>query len=120
MKANTTGLSSHALSQHQIDVNKAPEPSSNDQLLITSFFETIKHDTLHALCARLCAKDGLPFFTVANSDDIKRWINKDNLGKTPESHHTVQKHVLQFADEVKSLYKTQIEKAKSTIGCLSI
>ena len=120
--ANTTGLKSHALTKHGVDVDKLSSviEATKDQPPITNYLQIIKQDTLPALCARLCVKDGFPFSAVATSDDIQRWISSDKIGKTPQTHHTVRRHVMAFAEDAKKAYKIAIKSAKQSDGLLAI
>ena len=115
----TSGMRSHLKSQHQINIDEV-QLATTDQPAITTFFSNVSKDTIEALCARLCAKDGISFNAIANSADIKRWIGRDGMGNAPNYHGTVRNHVLKFAEQVKSSFKAAIQTAKASSGALSI
>lgn len=115
-------MRAHAKSRHQINLDEAQavRPAPANQPPITTLFSTVRKDTIEALCARLCAKDGISFRTIASSADIKRWIERDSVGIPPNYHGTVRNYVMKFAEQVKNSYKVAIQNAKALSGSLSI
>src|SRR5699024_8136164 len=95
---STSGLKSHLKTAHSLDVQLGKSSTENlnsSQTQITTFFPVVEANTLNAVLARLCAKDGLSFFTLANSEDLRRGIARLNLGAIPASPNTIRKLVLE-------------------------
>lgn len=117
---STSGLANH-LKKHKIDV-KLGQPNQstdqNDQVQITKYFQSANQDTMEALISRLCVKDGIAFRTIAHSEDLQSLI-KLRFKSTPTSPNTVRKCVISYANNIKELYKVQLQKSLSEVGLLS-
>jgi hypothetical protein len=62
--------------------------------------------------ARMVALDGLSFLVLANSRDIRDGLLALKYPSVPSSPTTIKQHVLEYADEVRSLCKTEIKGLK--------
>jgi len=112
---STSGQKAH-LKMHNIDLDKLPineEQSSTSTALtkptqskITTYFPVVKHDTLIAFLAKLAARRGIPFSTIASEE--MTMLLKCKFKSVPTSDKTVAKYVQQFATEVKSFFKYQL------------
>ena len=120
LSPNTSGMKFHAISFHQIKISLGQTLHNIDQQpTMKNYFPSIEKDSLKNLLSRLCAKDGLPFSILASSEDIRKGMAK--LGfDLPKSTETIRKHILEFADDVKQLYKLEITKEVKEIGFMSI
>lgn len=121
---STSGQKNH-LKSHEIDLDQISsnadqhlQSTSSSQSKITTFFPTVKLDTLNAFLARLAARRGIPFSTLASEE--MTMLLKSNFNGVPTSAKTITKYVLQFAEEVKDIYKFKMKQAKDEIGFLSV
>lgn len=124
LEPNTGGMRHHVNVKHGIVVksgDKIPNASSSQpQPQITQFLKPEKAESLNALIARLCAKDGIPFSVISNSDDIRKFINRSGLGTAPASHHTVRTCVLAYFNEIKNEYISKLQQEKDRVGLFTL
>lgn len=116
LEPHTGGLRFHA-NTHGITVTSGDKiATTQPQSQITQFLKPEKPDSLNALIARLCAKDGIPFSVISDSVDIRKFINQSGLGTAPTSHNTVRICVLAYYNEIKNLFISKLKEEKERVG----
>ena len=115
LSTNTTGLRSHLRTQHGILCNLQSERSSKESSIrqpqITNFLvKKLETDSIESVVSKLCAKDGMSFSMVANSEILHKAIPKLGFGDLPTSSNTIRNLVLSYGEEVKQWIKLQIKQ----------
>lgn len=121
---STSGMKKH-LQTHNINVTLGESaPSENEsfdvQPKISNYFQKNQPDTLPSLLSRLCAKDGFSFHAIAKSQDLKKMITNVGLGPCPTSAPTIKALVVEFAQTVVDLYKSEIAHSLQQVGLLTL
>lgn len=122
----TSSMKAH-LKKHGIAITLGKNVSSTSlsttievvQPTINSYFSTVNNDSLCARLAKLCAKRGLSFSTVA-SEEMVELMELAGFEQVPKSPNTVKKRVSGFAKEVKNSYKNEIASELKNVKVLSV
>ena len=121
---STSGLRNHLKTQHP---EREPEPSPKPSLPPAKKIKTLdehfepRQPTLEYRLARMAAKDGLSFKTLAESDDIQNLLRSQHEN-VPRSRRAIQTKVNAFAQSVIVRVKEEVRARKNaeTKFCISM
>lgn len=96
-KKSTSGMSSHLKSQHQIVLKDLP--SDERQSDIRAFVPKIDKSQ-DAIISRLIALDGLSFYQVANSEDLRMMLTSFAGKPSPKCPNAIRKRMFEYKIQV--------------------
>ena len=131
---STKGLHTHLLTVHKNKVGSPSisvrtkslevESSTNEKnKSITDYFPITdnKKLSLGATLARLTALDGIPFYVICNSSDLRAALEAMGFKNLPQSANTMRKIVLEYSKNVRisiisELYKKKISGQRFSLS----
>lgn len=108
---STKGMKTHLKAKHGIEEPNPPYISDESQskheeiptkkTKITHFFSTSEDNSVHAVIARLTAKDLLPFSVLSTSLDLRMAMHCWNVD-IPKSPNTIRQYMLAYAEKLQT------------------